>query len=188
MNKSILIAIACCVIPLAIIGFILLSGGERIDHSTMPGWTDKTKVQIGTSVGDSAPDFQLTDIDGKLLSKSSFKDKPLLIWFTTTYCVPCQVGAEEVKRLDADMGGNVFNVMMVFIDQREELVDLYGWKVNFGNEDWYIARGHDQLIQDYQIRFLDTQYLLDRDGVIRNFDNSYVGYEVYKSKIQSLIQ
>jgi len=188
MNKSILIAIACCVIPLAIIGFIFLSGGERVDHSTMPGWTDKNKVRIGTSIGDSAPDFQLVDIGGTKITKSEFNKKPMIVWFTASYCVPCQIGAKEVARLDSDLGDGTFDVVMVFIDPRETEQDLRWWKDNFANKDWLIAFGDEKIIGDYKIRFLDTQYLLDRDGVIQNLANSNVGYEAYKSKIQSLIQ
>lgn len=188
MNKTILIAIACCALPLAIIGLILWSGGERIDHSTMPGWSDKGKVQIGTSVGSIAPEFQLQDIDGKPLSKDKFKGKPLIVWFTASYCVPCQIGAKEVTRLDNDMGGETFDVVMVFIDPRETEENLRSWKDNFANKDWSIAFGNEKIIADYKIRFLDTQYLLNKDGVIQNVANSNVGYEGYKNKIQPLIQ
>lgn len=188
MNKTTRIAIVCCVLPVAVTGLILVFGGERVNRSTMPGWQQTQAQVVGTDIGNTSPPFQLTDIDKKPITKDDLKGKPAIVWFTTSYCVPCQIGAEEVKKLDQDMGGDTFNVVMVFIDPREELIDLLGWQANFANPDWIIAFGKEKIISDYKIRYLDTQYLLDKDGVIRNVAISNVGYESYKTKIESLIQ
>lgn len=186
MNKA-LIAIVCCALPIAVIGFILAFGGERIDDSTMPGDQQRARV-VGTDIGNISPPFQLVGIDKKPITKDNLKGKPAIVWFTTSYCVPCQIGAEEVKKLDQDMGGDKFNIVMVFVDPREELIDLLGWQANFANPDWIIAFGNEKIVADYKIRYLDTQHLLDKDGVIRNIANSNVGYESYKNKLQPLIQ
>lgn len=188
MKKATLIAIICCALTITIIALFALFGGQRVDHSSMPGYKDTNKVRIGTSIGDISPEFQLTDIGGKNFSKSDFREKPVIVWFTASYCVPCQIGAKEVKRLDNDMGGNAFDVAMIFIDPRETVADLRRWKENFGNADWYIAFGNEQIIADYKIRYLDTQYLLDKNGIIKNIANSNVGYERYKDLIQPLLQ
>lgn len=188
MKKTTIIAIVCCIFLVAIIGLIFALGGEQIDRSSMSGYQDNRKVSIGTSIGDISPEFQLADISGKKISKSDFQGKPMILWFTASYCVPCQIGAKEVKRLDDDMGGSAFDVVMVFIDPRETEQDLRWWKENFGGTDWYIAFGNEQIISDYKIRYLDTQYLLDKNGVIKNVANSNVGYERYKELIQPLLQ
>lgn len=170
-SRVYLIAGICCGLPLLVIGLIVLGG----------------KAATGVRVGDRAPAFALTDFAAKKsFANGDLSGKPAILWFTTSYCVPCQVGAKEVKKLDSDMGDAAFNVFMVFIDPREEQDDLIVWKNAFGNPDWHIARGNEQMIRDYQIRFLDTQYLLDRDGIIRFTSNGFVGYEGYKNKIQAL--
>ena len=188
MNKITLIAIVCCVLPIVVIGLIFAFGGERIDHSTMPGWQQKQAQIVGTDIGNTSPALQLTDVDKNPVTKNALRGKPAIVWFTTSYCVPCQIGAKEVKKLDEDMGGDKFNVVMVFIDPRETEQDLRAWKDNFASKDWLIAFGNEKMIADYKIRYLDTQYLLDKDGVIRNIANSNVGYEGYKNKISPLIQ
>ena len=182
------------------LALVILAGGQlvfrsssRIAPSSIIRSTKPEETAIGTAIGPEigniAPNFQLTDIEGKkVLTKAMLLGKPAILWFTTSWCVPCQIGAEEVRKLDTDLGGNAFNVVMIFIDPQEELVDLYGWMVNLGNEDWYGTRGNDQIIQDYQIRFLDTQFLLDKEGIIRFTANRVVGYESYKALIQQLLQ
>jgi len=181
MKKFITIAGVCCVLPLIIIGVIFLSRGTQEPPSPLTTTT-------GTSISNVAPDFELTDIEHKLIKKDDLKNKPVIVWFTASYCVPCQIGAKEVRRLDEDLGGNKFDVVMVFIDLNETVEDLQWWRDNFAGQDWKIAFGNQKIIDDYKIRFLDTQYLLDKDGVIKNIANSNVGYEGYEQKLQPLIQ
>lgn len=190
MNKTLIIVIVCCVLPLVIISFLLWYGNYQNTLSNQPTEKTDSMSSVGVLIGATSPDFQLTDISGKNFRKSDLLGKPVILWFTASYCIPCQIGAKEVKRLDDDMGvgGNTFDVVMIFIDPRETVDDLRWWKENFGNPDWYIAFGNEQIIADYKIRYLDTQYLLDKSGVIKNVANSNVGYERYKNLIQPLLQ
>lgn len=183
MKKGITIAGICCALPLLILGVIALLRKSQDNDGR-----SQSSVNIGTRIGDLAPAFELANIKGQAVSKETLAGKPAIVWFTASYCVPCQIGAKEVKRLDADLDESAFNVVMVFIDPRETDKELQWWKDNFAGEDWEIAFGNERIISDYEIRFLDTQYLLDKNGVIRNIANSNVGYAGYKSKIQPLLQ
>lgn len=186
MKRSLLITILCCAIPLVIALVVFRSQGKR--SSTPPA--DRSSTPSGSTVGvrvdNRAPSFQLTDLDGKPVTNERLAGKPAILWFTASYCVPCQLGAKEVRQLDDDLNGGAFNVVMVFIDPRESEADLRDWRQKFGNPDWVIAFGNEQLTADYAIRYLDTQYLLDSQGVIRNVANTAVGYEGYKTKIEAL--
>lgn len=193
MKKATLIAIICCALPIAGVLLFSLFGGWRADRVTAPDRTSPRSLSVGTAVGNLAPDFKLTEVlltiaDGETITKDNLMGKPAIIWFTTSYCVPCQIGAADVAQLDDDLGGDKFNVVMVFIDPRETKLDLQLWKARFANDDWIVAFGNDTLVSDYKIRYLDTQYLLDKNGVIKNVANSNVGYERYKELIQPLLQ
>lgn len=135
-----------------------------------------------------APAFRLSAIGGGTITNETVSGKPTILWFTTTYCVPCQLGAEEVKKIDDDLGGQVFNVVMIFIDPRETDKDLLFWKKNFANEDWLMTHGNEQLLRDYQIRSLDTQHLLDKDSLVREVNYGLVGYDEYKEKLAPLLR
>ncbi len=127
------------------------------------------------------PSFELTAAgSGDVLTRSSLKGKPSIVWFTTSYCVPCQIGASRVAPVDDELGGKAFNVLVVFVDPREPASALINWR-QFGRSDWRVAldRGND-LATKVGLRVLDTKFLLDRRGVIENVDfavadNAYLG-------------
>ena len=118
------------------------------------------------------PDFSVTEVGGKTITKDSLKGKPAIVWFTTSWCVPCQIGAREVSKLDNELGGNAFNVLVIFVDLREKDSDLIDWRQKFANEDWMVAFDNDltNLAKKADIRFLDSKFILDRNGIIKNID------------------
>jgi len=123
--------------------------------------------------GNTFPDFNVTDVDGKTITRDSLKGKPAIIWFTTSWCVPCQIGAKEkVAPLDNTLGGSAFSVLVIFVDPRETKSDLINWRKQFANPDWMVAFDNNltNLAKRANIRFLDSKFILDKNGVIKNFD------------------
>lgn len=125
-------------------------------------------------VGGGFPEFLLTETTagsgGREITLGTLRGRPSIVWFTTSYCVPCQVGAERVARLDDQLGGDAFDVLVVFLDSNEPVDDLLGWKKNFAREDWLVAYDTDKLLQRAEVRVLDYKLLLDAQGTIVNID------------------
>jgi thiol-disulfide isomerase/thioredoxin len=190
-TKSILIALVLGLIGLlAIINFRL--GSQTTikdiakDAQNSPSPTSQTELKAGASF----PDFSVTDVDGKLVAKDSLKGKPAIIWFTTSWCVPCQIGAKEkVAPLDNTLGGNAFNVLVIFVDLREKDSDLINWRKQFANEDWMVAfdNATTVLAQKVNLKFLDSKFMLDKDGIIRNIDFKQAD-ENYLNTIRQIVR
>lgn len=122
---------------------------------------------IGTSVGDIAPDFSITDVDGRAYTLSKLK-KPTVIAFFATWCTPCIIEANNVKQVD-DESGN-FEVFQIGVDNRESLNDLIQFKNQYGNKDWIVGFGFD-IAQIYGVKTLDTTLIVDENGIIVYRDN-----------------
>lgn len=128
---------------------------------------EATAVEVGAPF----PEFRLTEASGETLTNESLKAKPSIVWFTTSYCVPCQVGAAIVADLDDDLGGDAFDVLVVFVDPNESTSVLKSWRREFANDDWMVALDSDQkLTESVGLRFLDTKFLLDQGGAIESID------------------
>lgn len=142
--------------------------------------------QPALAVGQLFPEFTATEVDGGTITRDTLKGKPAIVWFTTTYCVPCQVGARRVATLDDELGGNAFDVLVLFVDPKERPEDLREWRRQFAREDWKVALDLD-LARRVELRYLDTKYLLDREGVIHNIDVA-VADERYLQLIRGVVQ
>jgi thiol-disulfide isomerase/thioredoxin len=139
--------------------------------------------------GQPFPRFYLTDIDGLEASSDSIAGKPSLIWFTTSWCVPCQIGAKRVAKLDAELGGNAFDIVVVFVDRDEDDEDLRKWKEKFAAPDWQVAFDDqsDLLSARIGLKYLDSKYLLNRNGVLLNQDFQ-IANDKYLALIRRLVE
>lgn len=68
--------------------------------------------------GMMAPDFSLPDINGKMVSLSSFRGKYVLIDFWASWCVPCRRENPNVVRAYQNYKGKNFTVLGVSLDSK----------------------------------------------------------------------
>jgi thiol-disulfide isomerase/thioredoxin len=140
----------------------------------------------GLQIGAVAPDFQLRDPVKGTITKENFIGKPLFIFFTATWCTPCQIGAQNLAMYDDEHGGSAFNVLIVFIDDKETDNQFIDWKKQFGRDDWYVAKGIDTA-NNYHVQFLDTKYVFDKDGIIKWIDVKPLEYSSIDPALSHLL-
>lgn len=161
---------ALAVIALVVVAVFVLRSGVTGSPAGAIG-TSAAGPATGTGVGDRAPDFRLVDIAGKSVSRDSLRGRPAIIWFTASYCVPCQDGAVALQRVLGRVGGNDrVAVVMVFVDPGEPPATLSDWKTRFGRPNWTVTPAAGSVLTDYRVQYLDSKYLLDANGVIRTAD------------------
>lgn len=182
-RKYAIIGGIAAVIVIAAVAFSVgLSSQKGTNLTVAP---ELAEVQ-GLEVGNSAPDFSLTDPQKGQIVKQTFTGKPLFIFFTTTYCTPCQIGAENLARYDDETGGSAFNVLILFVDPRESDPQYLDWKQKYGRSDWYVAES-TEMAQEYKVQYLDTKYVFDKKGIIKWVDISPLEYSKAKQVLVQLL-
>lgn len=146
------------------------------------------KVDLpGPKIGSNAPDFTLNDPQKGVITKQSFDGKPLFIFFTATYCTPCQIGAQNLARYDVETGDNSFNVLIVFVDDKETDEQFVSWKQKFGRDDWYVSKGIE-MAKQYDVQVLDTKFVFDKDGIVQWKDISPLVYDTINPVMKPLLK
>lgn len=184
MNKTLAIAIFCCILPIVVIGFLFSQSSQKETPSNQQTG-ETTADTVNVSAGKVFPVFSVTDVDGVSVSNELLKGKPTVLWFTTTWCTPCQVGAKKVAKFNKELGGKL-NILVFFVDSRESEGALRDWRNKYADADWKLAFNNG-LAEKIGIQFLDSKYLLDKDGIIRDFNTQIVN-DQYLTLLKSIME
>lgn len=114
--------------------------------------------------GNSAPDFTVTDIDGKKLTLSDYKGKVVLLDFWATWCSPCRAEIPHFVEMQQKYGPQGFQVIGISMDDDAKPVrDFYQqYKINYP-----VAVGDDKLAESFGgVMGLPVNFIIDRDGRI----------------------
>lgn len=138
------------------------------------------------AVGEPFPDFRLATVDGAQVTPGKLRGSDTILWFTTTSCVPCQIGATEYQSLDNELGDKAPTMLFVFLDPQEPDAALREFRSRYGLPQWVMAMDSDQLAQRAGVQVLDTKIFLDETGVVRDIDTAPVD-DSYLADVRRLV-
>ena len=120
-------------------------GGDGMPHMTSP------------LVGKPAPNFTLTDVEGKKVSLANYKGKAIQLNFWATWCAPCKIETPWLVDLEKQYSPQGFEILGVSFDDldKDEPKLLAKEKVD-------IAKSAEQLGIHYPV-------LLDGDSIAKPY-------------------
>lgn len=154
--------------------WFILSLILSINSLTIEAVESNEQGLIGSQVGQIAPDFSVTNLDGKTFKLSDYRGKkPVYLVFWATWCSTCKHEIPQFKELYKNLGDKV-EILAINVDylswwsslnKSNNRVKKY---VNKYEVPYSVALDDDeQLINLYHVRGTPTQLLIDKDGVVR---------------------
>ncbi|HEY7304956.1 MAG TPA: redoxin domain-containing protein [Bryobacteraceae bacterium] len=134
-----------------------------------------------------APNFTLSDANGKSVSLAEYKGKVVLLNFWATWCGPCSLEIPWFKEFEQQYKSQGFAVLGVSMDDD-------GWQavkpyIAEHKINYRVLLGNDSVSQLYGgLDALPTTFIIDRDGNIAYPPHiGLVGKNEYLSEIQGLL-
>lgn len=137
------------------------------------------------TVGDEAPDFVLTDLNGKTHKLSDYRGKGVFLNFWGTWCKPCEQEMPDMSELYPEFKAKGVEILAVNVNEQklnvENFVNRYGLKFPV-----VIDQG-DQLRIAYGVDPLPTTFLVDKDGKITNVITGTMSHDMIKQHLTSIM-
>jgi peroxiredoxin len=123
-------------------------------------FTEKASVKIG----DEAPDFVLTDLNGKQHRLSDYRGKGVFLNFWGTWCKPCEKEMPYINKQYEVYKNKGVEVLAVNVGESELSVKKFVERL--GLTFPIVIDKQDQVMNAYDIGPLPATFLIDKNGKI----------------------
>ena len=140
--------------------------------------------RIGTSLGDTTPDFELTTMDGSRLKRADLNGQPAVLIFWTAWCPVCKEEAPQLNKLAAEFATR--GVRVIGINIKDSLARTEAGIKEFGIQ-YTVARDPDAAVtRRFNVTGTPTIVFLDRRGIVRYFGNELPSD--YSSRLVTMLE
>jgi len=133
-------------------------------------------VQTGPiPTGGEAQNFYAQTLDGQPLTLKGLRGKVVLLDFWATWCGPCRIAAPTLEALYKKYGPSGFVIVGMSVDDANSVNDLPGVVQSLGiTYPVTSAPDFNYVVQmKYKATSLPSQYLIDRQGIVRWCQGGY---------------
>ena len=112
-----------------------------------------------------APDFTLTDMEGKSVSLSDFRGKVVLLNFWATWCPPCRAEMPSMERLYSEMRDKDFVLLAVNVEENgQNAVSSFVEDIPVSFPILFDSA--QKISSIYRVSGIPQTYIIDKEGQI----------------------
>jgi peroxiredoxin len=135
----------------------------------------------------AAPEWQLTDVDGRPVKLSDFKGKVVILDFWATWCPPCRAEIPGFVALQSKYADKGFTMIGVSLDQQGASV-VKPFMNKFGM-NYPVVIGNEKIVADYGgIEAIPTTFVIDRQGNVVAAYQGFTKQATFESVIGPLLE
>jgi peroxiredoxin len=117
-------------------------------------------------VGQPAPDFTLTSLEGEAVSLSDYRGQVVLINTWATWCPPCRAEMPAINTFYEAHQNKGFTVLAVNNQEDTQTINDFVEASGFGFP--VLLDPEAEMMELYQVRGLPTTFIIGRDGTIQH--------------------
>lgn len=166
--------IALFILALAAIGYAILLRTAIFTSTPMPRtvlWhslpasTESTPSSPSFAVGMPAPDLTLFDTKGESCTLSSYRGRPVLLYFWASWCTFCRDDMPQLEELYQAHSEDQLVILAINLLEKPELVKVIAEQQHLG---FPVLLDPDGAVSTtYLVKATPTYVFIDRDGVVQ---------------------
>ena len=134
---------------------------ERLMGNETLGPLDSRTAEVGKP----APEFALSDPDGRAHSLSDFRGQVVWLNFWATWCGPCRRELPDIQRLADEFSAGGLVVLAVNMGESANKARAFWDELDL--ELAILLDANGDVTEQYRARGLPTNFFIDEDGVLR---------------------
>ena len=149
-------------------------------------WLEIEKSNLPViSLGQSAPDMEMTDMGGESFHLSDYRGKVLLLDFWPVWCKPCVAKFPDIKRMVEKYSDRPFAVIGINIDDAKRVEEARKVIAEYELNWRQVVDGKGEFIPSYQVfgrlpeneMVFPVYVIIDEQGTARYATNDYLKVE-----------
>lgn len=166
------------------------------DSATALEMTKLDKKIAAMAVNEAAPDFEVTDLNGKSVSLSSLRGKTVILDFWATWCQPCVASFPGMQKA-VDYYKNDSSVVFMFIHTLERsgrpvedvrhFLSYKKYRLPVFMDLKNAATGKNEAVSSYKVRGIPAKFVIDKNGLIRYKNSGYVSEDEAIPEIKKMV-
>lgn len=167
-------------LAIAAVSALVLGGGWWITQPAPDGGAATASVTVpgaatAPRVGDAAPDFTATTTDGRSLTLSSLRGRPVWLTFGASWCAPCRVEAPDIQAAHAASGERGVQVVAVYLG--EDAAAVKSFASTLGLTYTHVPDPDQKLAAAWGVRGIPVHWFIGADGTVTATQAGIVGPE-----------
>ena len=134
-------------------------------------------AEPGLQIGNLAPElatageepFTLTNLEGRPIRLADLRGRIVWLNFWASWCPPCQFETPTLREISEKYADRGVSVVAINVQETVETARAYATRY-----EWPFTVGADvsaKIFHAYRVYALPTQFIIDRDGVLRQIVN-----------------
>ncbi|WP_017381240.1 redoxin domain-containing protein [Paenisporosarcina sp. TG-14] len=188
MKKTILVVVITLMVSWTV--FDLVNSKEETANQENTTKQEDTKIdeavgseETGLAIGNIAPDFELTTLEGKTARLSDYRGQRVFINFWATWCPPCRAEMPDMQKLYEQKDVDV-EILAVNLQESEEVVSEF--VTDFGLTFPILMDVNSDVADTYQVRAYPTSYMIDSSGRIQYIAIGAMNHDLMVQEIEKM--